>query len=361
MALLDRFAQNRPSIKEVDPTPSGRSKVRALVAVVASLGLVAAGCLEHRLRAEFTRGDRGLLASPALQLVLCGTGSAISDRTRFGPCSAVVVEGRVILVDAGPGAWEGVDFAGLPLAAVRTVLLTTFLAENIGELGEVMTRSWIAGREQRLDVYGPPGTARLVHALTDEYGLDVAMRVVHHPAGLLDPEIAGADPHEFTFADAEGATVVLDDGTLRITAFSAGAVGGIPSVGYRFDYRGRSIVIAGHARNHPNLVRFAAGADILVHEAAHRDMIERGIRVMDDLGETRTASFSREMLRMNATPVEVAEIARAAGVGRLVFSRLYPPPSTAFRRWVFLRGVSDVFPNSVLGEDGMRFRLDPRH
>jgi hypothetical protein len=43
-----------------------------------------------------------------------------------------------------------------------------------------------------------------------------------------------------------------------------------------------------------------------------------------------------------------------------VLSRLYPPPDTIFERVVFMRGVRSVFPNTVLGYDGLRLRLDPR-
>jgi len=56
----------------------------------------------------------------------------------------------------------------------------------------------------------------------------------------------------------------------------------------------------------------------------------------------------------------VAQFARDAGVGRVVFSRIYPPANSMIERWAFLRGVRAVFPNVVLGDDGMRFRLDPR-
>jgi ribonuclease Z len=41
-----------------------------------------------------------------------------------------------------------------------------------------------------------------------------------------------------------------------------------PSLGYRIDYQGRSVVLSGDTRPSDNLVRFAAGADVLFHEVA---------------------------------------------------------------------------------------------
>ncbi len=39
-----------------------------------------------------------------------------------------------------------------------------------------------------------------------------------------------------------------------------------PSVGYRVDYRGRSVVLSGDTRFSPNLINHAKGVDLLIHE-----------------------------------------------------------------------------------------------
>ena len=317
------------------------------------------GCVEGRLRAEFLRPDTSLLASPAMHLVLCGTGTAIADPHRAGPCTAIVAGGRLFLVDVGPGGWKGADLAGLPLAGLHAVMLTAFLGEDLSDLGEAMTRSWIAGRERALLVYGPQGTTEVVQDLVGLYRRDVAMRMAHHDPSVLRADVAGAEAREFAIAP-DGVATVLDEDGLRVTAFSVGVVGGVPSVGYRFDWRGRSIVVGGHGKDVAALARVAAGADIIVHEAAPPPMIERGIATMLELGRTRTASFSHEMLASHMSPVEVATAARDAAAGRVVFSRLYPPPNSVIERFAFMRGVRAIFPNAIIGEDGMRFRLDPR-
>src|SRR5690242_2095855 len=99
-----------------------------------------------------------------------------------------------------------------------------------------MTRSWLAGRPVPLGVYGPPGTARLVADLVDLYRFDVALRSAHHDPSVLQPALEPAVAHEFTLAGADESALVFDEDGLRIVAFSAGAVGDLPSVGYRFEY-----------------------------------------------------------------------------------------------------------------------------
>ncbi|MEO8605758.1 MAG: hypothetical protein ABI629_24530 [bacterium] len=186
------------------------------------------------------------------------------------------------------------------------------------------------------------------------------MRLAHHRATILPPALAGADPHEFELDPSDGSAVVLERDGLRVTAFSVGPIGPAVSVGYRFDYRGRSIVVAGHSQGHPNVIKFAAGADILVHEAAHHEMLAYGIEVMDRIGQTRSASLARETLAAYADPTQAAETARAAAVGTLVLTRLTPSPNDFIMRQMFVGAAGSIFPDVVLGEDGMRLYLAPR-
>jgi ribonuclease Z len=339
------------------PTAMRDARMGSMLALVAVL---ASGCLERRLVAEFTRADRSLLAMPGMTVALCGTGTGLADAHRAGACTAIIAGGRMFLVDVGPGAWKTVDLTGLPVADLGGVLLTKLLADDTADLGETITRSWLAGRPQPLAVYGPRGTVRVVAGILQAEEYDVAMRRAHHDQAVLRPELAVAEAHELTLDGPADSALVLDENGLRITAFSVGAVAGIDSVGYRFDYGGRSVVVSGHARHQPNLVAHAVEADVLVHEASSPEMLERGLEVMQHLGSTRLMSFTREMRRTYPTAVEAAEVARDAHVGLLVLSRLAPPPTTALERWLFLRGARDIFPHVVLGEDGWRDHLDPQ-
>ena len=62
-------------------------------------------------------------------------------------------------------------------------------------------------------------------------------------------------------------TVLLDDCGLKITAFQVNHEPVYPAVGYRFDYKGRSVVFSGDTIRWPNVVTHAANADVLIHEA----------------------------------------------------------------------------------------------
>jgi len=334
-------------------------------ALAATLALASAGCeriMDRQIEAALARADRAALESPDLQVVLCGTGTPLPDKDRAGPCTAVIAGGEFVLVDVGPGAWETADLAGLPSADLSAVLLTHFHSDHIGDLGEAITQSWIAGRPRPLDVYGPPGTTQVVDGFNQAYAADARYRTLHHDQEYMPAEAAPAVGHDVALADAPDAdAVVLDRNGLRVTMFRVLHDPVTPAVGYRFDYRGRSVVVSGDTAKSASLAKHAAGADLLIHEALQPDMITRVSAVAERVGQRRMAKLARDTLNYHTSPVEAAEVARDAGVTTLVFTHQVPGPRNVIMRRMFLSGVRDAFSGEVvLGEDGMRFSLPPR-
>ena len=329
------------------------------------MAVLAAGCdslVDRQVARTLSRARTDLLRSPDLHVVLCGTGSPLPDASRAAACTAVVAGGELILVDVGPGSWEVVDLANLPTAALSAVLLTHFHSDHIGDLGEATTQSWIAGRPRPLDVYGPPGTARVVQGFQEAYAADVGYRVAHHGDATLPRAAAGAVAHEVALgAEPTADATVFERGGLRVTMFRVDHAPIDPAVGYRFDYGGRSVVVSGDTRKSASVVEHARGADILIHEALQPDMVLRVPRVAEGLGLTRVAKLAGDIVNYHTSPVEAAEVARDAGVSRLVLTHLVPAPGNVLTRRLFLRGVGDVYTGEVtLGEDGAEFRLPPK-
>src|SRR5262245_12642968 len=54
------------------------------------------------------------LSDDALHILLCGTGSPMPDLARANACAAVIANGRVLVIDAGPGAWSRLVTANIP-------------------------------------------------------------------------------------------------------------------------------------------------------------------------------------------------------------------------------------------------------
>jgi ribonuclease Z len=336
-----------------------------LVAASLLLVLGLAGCerlLDRQAERALTRVDASVLTSPDLQVVLCGTGSPIADAARAGACTAVIAGGTFVLVDVGPGSWERVDLANLPTGKLDAVLLTHFHSDHIGDLGEAITQSWIAGRAQPLDVYGPPGVARIVAGLHEVYAADAEYRVRHHGEQWMPRAGALAVAHEIALPP-EGSTqaiLVFERGGLRVSAFHVDHAPVTPAVGYRFDWRGRSVVISGDTRRSASLLANARDVDLLVHEALQPKLTGRAAAVARRLGLERVAKLATDIPTYHTTPHEAAELAREAGVKQLVLTHLVPGPTNALMRRLFLDGAGAEFPGElVVGADGMRFALAP--
>jgi ribonuclease Z len=342
-----------------------RSPCSPWIAACAALALFpAAGCerlVERQIERNLTRVDESALRSPDLTVVLCGTGSPIADAGRAGSCTAVLAGGHFVVVDAGPGSWETLDLADLPVGRVEAVLLTHFHSDHIGDLGEAVTQSWIAGRSAPLEVHGPPGTARVVAGFAQAYAADVDARVAHHGEQWMPRAAAGAVAREVPMPSGDGSALVFERDGLRVTMFAVDHEPVTPAVGYRFEFAGRSVVVSGDTRKSASLVANARGADLLVHEALQPELVRRASAAARRLGRERLAKLAGDIRGYHTSPVEAAEAAREAGVAHLVLTHLVPAPPSALARRMFLAGVGDAYDGEVtLGEDGMRFVLPPR-
>ncbi len=335
------------------------------VLALALLASTLCGCdrlIGRQLERNLTRVDASVLSSPDLQVVICGSGSPLPDATRAAACTAVIAGGEFVLVDSGPGSWEVLDLENLPIGKLSAVLLTHFHSDHIGGLGEAITQSWIAGRAQPLAVYGPDGVERVVAGFGEAYASDVDYRVAHHGDAYLPRAAAGAEAHVVALGDAANASaVVFVRNGLKVTMFRVDHDPVRPAVGYRFDFAGRSVVVSGDCAKSASLVEHAKSADVLIHEALERTLIERAIAAAKRLGLERQAKLAGDIPDYHTSPVEAAEIARDAGVSELVLTHLVPSPNNYLTRRIFLAGVADVFKGKVvIADDGTRIALPPR-
>jgi ribonuclease Z len=319
------------------------------------------------------------LQDKSLHILLCGTGSPMPDLTRAGACAAVIAGGRVVMIDTGPGSWSKLAASGVPASSIDTVLLTHLHSDHIGDLGELATQSWLGGRKVPLDVYGPPepeqaervtdaegdvlgaaGTEAVVKGFSDAYDTDSDFRIAQGHE-LVPTEAARMIGHDIPRPDAGEAVTVYDTDGLKISAFLVNHDPVEPAYAYRIEYGGRVAVVSGDTKTVPNMVRFSRGADLLVHETLNPDMVEMLATALDQTGNPRAGTMARQVIEYHTTPVEVAGIAKEAGVPHLVMTHMVPPLRNALMRRMFMRGVAEArgVGDTMLGYDGLLITLPP--
>jgi ribonuclease Z len=246
---------------------------------------------------------------------------------------------------------------GVALGRIDDLFLTHFHSDHIDGLGPMMLLRW-SGRAAPapLPIHGPPGVDQVVAGFNAAYQLDNGYRTAHHGPAIMPP--AGAGGTAVPFAIDALPVVVLDRGGVRVTAFPVNHNPVHPAVGYRVDYKGRSVVISGDTAASPSLVRAATGADLLVHEALQPRLVAILTKVLADKNQPNTAQITRDILDYHSSPEVAADAARAAGVKALVLNHIVPPLPMAFAYPAFLGDAPKHYAGPItVGEDGMMFSL----
>ena len=187
-----------------------------------------------------------------IKLTFLGTGAPRPSHDRYGPAILVEAGNYKIMVDAGPGMRERLFQAGgfELMTSVDHLLITHLHFDHTISAPGLWLTGWLFGRKVPMNVYGPEGTAAMMQNFRAAYDWDIRYRTVVgvHEEGS---QLLAKDIEPGVFFDRDG---------LKITAFnvehmpinietgeSLGLEGA--TLGYRIDYRGRSVLFSGDTRS----------------------------------------------------------------------------------------------------------------
>jgi ribonuclease Z len=280
-----------------------------------------------------------------IAITLLGTGSPIPDPNRAGPATLISAgagaDAEHFLVDAGRGVLMRLGAAGLGAPDLAAVLLTHLHSDHITDLNDVITTRWVMTFEPTpLTIVGPVGTRAVVDHIMASLGPDVGYRIAHHDDLETPPEVDVIEVAEGT-VDLPGSVVVRSALTDHKPVE--------PSVGYRFDVGGTSVVVAGDTVPCSGLDSLCRDAGALVHTVIRKDIIENvPVQRMQDT------------LDYHSSPAEAAATAARGNVGTLVLTHYVPPMplSGTHDDWRALAAAHFDGPIEV-GDDLHRIEIDP--
>jgi ribonuclease Z len=243
-----------------------------------------------------------------MEVIILGSGGPLPDPARAGPSTLVRATVGDLLVDCGRGVLLRAAAAASGAGAFRAVLLTHLHSDHVCDFNDVVTTRWITSLEPSpLEVIGPVGTAPFVRATLAMLESDIGYRLAHHADLSWRPESVVREVEK---------GVVLEESGVRVTAAPTDHAPVRPTVAYRVDDGGASVVVAGDSVPCSGLDELSAGADVLVHTVVRRDLIEA-------IGVPRLL----DVLDYHSSIADAARTAARAGVGTLVLTHLVPAPS----------------------------------
>jgi len=197
------------------------------------------------------------------KVVMLGTGTPLPDPNRWGPSTAIVVNGTAYIIDAGAGVVRRAAAArdkgvkALEPTNLRIAFLTHLHSDHTLGLPDLILTPWIMGRKEPLELYGPPGTQAMVSHILEAYAVDIETRT----KGLEHSNETGykVNVHEIK------AGVVYKDENITVTAFPA-KHGNLAAFGYRVSTPDRVIVISGDTTPNDGVLENCHGCDVLIHE-----------------------------------------------------------------------------------------------
>ncbi len=236
-------------------------------------------------------GDPFVKVSQASASVLVEVGNAERD---------------IFFFDLGSGSLANFNGLKLPVASTTKVFLTHLHADHVGDMPTLVWSLAKAGRSVPVEVWGPAGATRelgtLAYAehLLAAHAWDTAS-LQEHPSGRSGARMIATE------VPYDKPAVVYERNGVTISSFPVKHI--LPGpVGYRVDYRGRSMVFTGDTMPTESTVEACrGGVDLLIHESfPSASVFAKKANVTFEQAE-KVVNYS------HTSPVMAAKIFKAAG------------------------------------------------
>lgn len=187
------------------------------------------------------------------KLIVLGSSNAIPSRDHENTHLALVCQNRTVLIDCVSNPVVRLEQAGIDLGTLNDIVLTHFHPDHVSGFPLLLMDMWLMGRHTPLNVYGLHYTLDRIETLMGLYGWEKW-------------------PNFFTVnfcrVPADEMALVLDAGDIRILASPVKHF--LPNIGLRIELKAekKSLVYSCDTEPCQEVERLAAGADILLHEAA---------------------------------------------------------------------------------------------
>lgn len=240
-----------------------------------------------------------------MNITLLGTGSPIPDPNRAGPSTLVTANETQLLVDAGRGVLMRLAGAFVAPPMLHAVLVTHMHSDHLSDLNDVVTTRWVMSQEENpLRIYGPVGIKKVVDGMMEMLSLDISYRIAHHDDLQNGPalEVVEVKP---------GDEFQINDVAIRVGRTNHAPVE--PSVAYRIEQNGVSVVMGGDGIPCAELDELCVGANAYVQTV-----------IRDDIVKMVPLQRFVDILDYHSSVSDAAKTAQKANVKTLILTHYVP-------------------------------------
>ena len=207
----------------------------------------------------------------SLSALVCGSKSPLPHPTRAETCVMIKAGEETFIFDVGNKSIDNLRNWRVPLNQLNSIFISHLHSDHIAELPEIHMWNWVGtGRQSKLKVYGPEGINQVLNGFTEAFSLDWKYRNDHHGDKFapLKQQVL-MDTKLLTLANLY--TNLME---LVITAFLVDHKPIDPSLAFKIEYKGRSIVLSGDTIYSEAILNNSKNVDVLFHEAFHKGTLD---------------------------------------------------------------------------------------
>lgn len=327
----------------------------AITAVLSNpLGLIATVARNQIIATQQAQN----ISPSRFEVLFCGTGTPQHHPERGQPCLGIIAGGKFFLIDSGQGTAGRLNQFLAPLSKLDTIFLTHLHSDHMSGLGETLHNGWLYGRQDLVQVVGPPGTKHMLAGFQQAYEDDIAERQRVVGAEYLDTQSGMGAARDVKIDNGEAVPVYDQEGVL-IEAFRVDHPDWPYAYGYRISFGGKLVVVSGDTAYSDAVLRHSKGADVLIHEAVNMAMMDMAAKILAETGSPINPDRMQRIAAVHTPTHDVARLAQKAKVKQLVVTHLIPPvPPTSFAEGVFADGMGALFDGELtIARDNMRITL----
>ncbi|MFE5320318.1 MBL fold metallo-hydrolase [Paenibacillus sp. NPDC056579] len=289
-----------------------------------------------------------------IKAVILGTGTPRAFYGRAKAGVAVLVRDKTFLVDCGGATVDQLIKSGIMPQRISDVMFTHHHSDHNSGFFDVFITSWrthvtadqvFEGRKGPMNVYGPTTTKEIIGKMRESFDFDAKLRVNYNKSSGDGADIAYHECNEGVVYERDG---------IKVTAFEVDHRPVYPAIAYKFEYNGKSLVISGDTIPVASMVEYSKGIDLLVHESYNKAWLDALIEKFPE----QTEGLSNPA-KYHSTTLEVAEIAREAGVKHLVLTHHIPAPAATDKAEAeYTEGMQEIYGGKItMARDLMSFEL----